>query len=264
MHSGLGDVGALGWIGLNLTQAFAQVDLSLGGDQIAAQSQSEFLPDALKTKLLVWTTAFFAVASLLRYLFGRLDWQLLHSAACRRCTLAIIYSEMAALLFDIGTGSSFFFLALLPLLSALKGEGYPLVDVTTSVLLFAALVIGLTGIGSMFSKLNPSHAKRSQPDSNFMTGLRLVGFSVSGMLLLRGDSIDAISRAVEALFGVALGDRLIASIGASTIRDSAILLISSVTISCCLRWTVPLALGSRPLALANLSRRQDALPSVKR
>jgi hypothetical protein len=183
-----------------------------------------------------------------------LDWQTAKPCACSRCSRAFKVSESLALPFDIGVGASLFFLVLLPLLSAAKGEGFTPETLVTIVLILASLILTLTAAGWFISNLRRAGDLAKRPDSNFLIGLRFAGFVLSVLILARGDSPDSIANSVDGIFGPTLGDRLIAAIGANPMRDAAIVLLLCVTISCGLRWAVPFVFGARPLAFVRPNR----------
>jgi len=238
-----------------LSQAFAQDAVGEQGESAALRIQKESLPDHLKTNLLIWVVASCFVVALSGYLARKFDWQQLPQArVCSHCKRVHSTAGGLALLFDIGSASAFLYLVTLPYVAALKGQSFALSTSATAVLLGVVLVLGLIGLGSAVRMVRPipelSVQVGSRLPNSFLLGIRIAGILTGVAILVNGDALDAVSSNVDLIFGSELGQRLTATVGTSTIRDTSVVLVLSALASCTMRWILPFLGGSRPLAFA--------------
>jgi len=236
-----------------LSQAFAQDAVGEQGESAALRIQKESLPDHLKTNLLIWVVASCFVVALFGYLARKFDWQQLPQArVCSHCKRVHSTAGGLALLFDIGSASAFLYLVTLPYVAALKGQSFALSTSATAVLLGVVLVLGLIGLGSAVRMVRPipelSVQVGSRLPNSFLLGIRIAGILTGVAILVNGDALDAVSSNVDLIFGSELGQRLTATVGTSTIRDTSVVLVLSALASCTMRWILPFLGGSRPLA----------------
>ena len=212
------------------------------------QLQSERLPDTFRAKVLIWCVSISFMAAFAAYLSRRQDWQrVAPTVSCAHCQSVHRISGVLALCCDAISSASFFYLAALPLMAAMRGQAFDLASIGVSLLLGTALVMILILAGSVLSLLNTKKTARNGPGSSFLIGLRISGLLLALTVLSGGPTPDAVSSAFDSIFGSPLSQRLINALGASSILEAAIVLFSSVVLSCLLRWVFPFLAGSRPL-----------------
>ena len=214
------------------------------------QMQTECLPDTFRAKLLIWCVSCSFMVAFSAYLSRKLDWQQIPAnLSCAHCMRTHRISGSVAVVCDALTSSSFFYLAALPFMAAVRGQAFDVASIGITALLGVALIMALIVLGTLVSLMNTRKTQGSQNSSGFLIGLRIASFLVSIALLSGGASPDAVSASFDSIFGPTLGQRLINAIGAGPILDTSLVLIVSVTASCLLRWVFPFIAGSRPLAL---------------
>lgn len=212
------------------------------------QLQSERLPDTFRAKVLIWCVSTSFMAGFAAYLSRRLDWQrVAPNVSCAHCQRIHRISGILALCCDAISTSSFSYLTALPFMAAMRGQAFNLASIGVSLLLGTALVMILVLVGSVLSMLNTKKTAMKVPGSSFLIGLRTLGFLLAITLLSGGPTPDAVSVAMDSIFGPPVSQRLVNALGANPILEAAIVLFSSVVLSCLLRWVFPFFAGSRPL-----------------
>ncbi|MDR3688799.1 MAG: hypothetical protein P4L46_05410 [Fimbriimonas sp.] len=215
-------------------------------------------PSESRGAVLIWIGAGCILVAMSAFFAHRFDWQKLDGReTCPHCRAVHQTCGAIALPFDVASLTALLDLAVLPFAAALV-EGKPSPErIGASALVLVAFLSLLVLLGDSLHRMTASVRSRSGPPKNhtspMLTGVRVVGVTLSLFLLLRGVSSDSVAGQLEILLGSTIGDRLAQSVGPDAIRDTAAVLLISSALSLACRWLAPYLFASRPLILAKSS-----------
>ena len=233
------------------------VQSDAGDKQWQQQLLLERLDDSARFGILTCVLAGSFLLSLSAFLGRRFDWQnMAPEITCRHCLKVHGWLGALALGADSVSLGALFYIAFLPFASAVKAEGMRPDAVAITSLLAVAFLAALATLGFLTRLIVPNRTGASRTDFsvNLFAGARLSALAAGIALLMQGLHSDSVSVRMDTMFGNRLGERLLAAIGSTAIRDTALVLVFAFVASEILRWAAPMVLGSKPLMFTKLTK----------
>ena len=230
-----------------------------------APHRDDPLSEVSRSQVILWASTIVCIAAMACFFSRRFDWQRIDpGSTCAHCVRVHSSLGPIALLSDSVAVSASFTLLAFPFAAALNQEPFDVAKIGILILLALAALSVMAVLGFLLSAVIPSKGPKRAIEDRFLVGARWFGFLISLALLSGGFATEDVTERLGSVLGKQLGDRLVTDIGASALRNTAVVIFISVVASCLIRWVIPYVLRSRPILFSAPHVRRQALKFAKR